>query len=912
MQGGTDDSGARSLVPVVAFAAILTVVVAAVAIVAIVRGSPRRPAARPAPVPADRPTDRDARAEAATAVSEPAAPVAITGDAIDRGIRTAPGFVTELVHVVPPESGSWVSLAVDDAGRLIASDQQAGLYRITPAPLGAPPESSVVERLDVEIGGAQGLLCVGDDLYCMVNGERPSGPGLYRLRDSDGDDRYDTVTHLREVRGGGEHGPHALVLGPDGSLYTVAGNHTALPDPERSAVPRVWGEDHLLPRLWDARGHAVGILAPGGWICRTDLEGRTWELVASGFRNPYDIAFDEAGELFTYDADMEWDMGAPWYRPTRINHVVSGGEYGWRSGTAKWPTHWLDSLPAVVDIGPGSPTGIVFGTGADFPPRYQRALFALDWTFGTIYAVHLEPAGATYRAVDVEPFVTGRPLPVADAVVRPADGALYFVVGGRGIASAVYRVRAVDGAAPDTAPAAAPPAGAQEARNLRRRLEALHTDTARPGALDGAWAHLDSDDRFVRYAARVALEHQPVENWIERAWREPSPAAQRAALLAVIRTADETHAPRVIEALGATRWDDLDRAGRLEWLRLWALCFIRMGPPDEISARRLATRLGRHYPTGDETIDRELCDLLVYLRWPPVVARTIPLMERMDTDPVPNADPELLARSDQYGHAILAMAAAPPQRQQVHYALALRNAEVGWTATLRERYFRWFETARRTSGGHSFTGFLDAIRASALEAVPEDRREQFARIGTGDEPGADTRPAPKGPGRQWTVPDVLAAAVDGLRGRDFENGRRMYAAASCLDCHRFAGTGRIGGPDLTAVATRYTLRDLVESIVEPSRAVSDQYLMTELLTSDDRIVIGRIVDEDDTTVRMLPSLLAPDVTIDVSVADIVERRPSPVSPMPPNLVDALSKDELLDLLAYLLAEGDPRSGHFQD
>ena len=49
-------------------------------------------------------------------------------------------------------------------------------------------------------------------------------------------------------------------------------------------------------------------------------------------RNPFDIAFNHDGELFTYDADMEWDIGEPWYRPTRINHVISGAEFGFRNG----------------------------------------------------------------------------------------------------------------------------------------------------------------------------------------------------------------------------------------------------------------------------------------------------------------------------------------------------------------------------------------------------------------------------------------------------------------------------------------------------------------------------------------------------------------------------------------------------
>ena len=141
-------------------------------------------------------------------------------------------------------------------------------------------------------------------------------------------------------------------------------------------------------------GFATGVMAPGGWIAKTDLDGKNWEFFCAGYRNPYDFDFNPAGEIFVYDADMEWDVGTPWYRPTRVNHAVSGAEFGWRYGTGKWLAYYIDSVGAVVDIGLGSPTGVEFGTGAKFPARYPKALSINDWTYGKMYAVHLQPAGA--------------------------------------------------------------------------------------------------------------------------------------------------------------------------------------------------------------------------------------------------------------------------------------------------------------------------------------------------------------------------------------------------------------------------------------------------------------------------------------------------------------------------------------
>ena len=67
----------------------------------------------------------------------------------------------------------------------------------------------------------------------------------------------------------------------------------------------------------------MGIKAPGGTIIRTDTDGSAVELFAGGLQNPYDLAFNREGELFTADSDMEWDLGMPWYRPTRVNHVTA-------------------------------------------------------------------------------------------------------------------------------------------------------------------------------------------------------------------------------------------------------------------------------------------------------------------------------------------------------------------------------------------------------------------------------------------------------------------------------------------------------------------------------------------------------------------------------------------------------------
>ena len=278
---------------------------------------------------------------------------------------------------------------------------------------------------------------------------------------------------------------HSIVLSPDGkSLYVVCGNSTVLTKVDSSRVPLNWGEDNLATRI--PTGFMDDSLAPQGWIARTDPDGKAWELIAAGFRNPFDIAFDRDGELFTYDADMEWDIGEPWYRPTRVNHVISGAEFGFRNGSGKWPAYSIDSFGAVADIGPGSPTGITFGYRAKFPKTYQDALFISDWSFGKLRAVHLRPEGASYAA-EVEEFISGQPLPVTDVVINPKDGAMYLAVGGRGAQSALYRVTYSGGEVDATS--SQPDPQARRKRDLRRKLESYHGHPD-AGAIDAAWPHL--------------------------------------------------------------------------------------------------------------------------------------------------------------------------------------------------------------------------------------------------------------------------------------------------------------------------------------------------------------------------------------------------------------------------------------
>ncbi len=820
-------------------------------------------------------------------------------------------------HLYAPSSvkkGTWVALAFDPQGRLYASDQHGDLYRMQVPAIGDGSEL-IAEKVELAIGKANGLLWAFDALYVVVNSRDGIGgntSGVYRVTDTDGDDILDDIETLQQFEGWGEHGPHSIVLSPDGtSLYMIAGNHTDLPATYTKRHATSWQEDQLLPAVVDPRGHANERLAPGGWVARMQPDGSNFEVVSSGFRNAFDIAFNGDGELFTFDADMEWDMAMPWYRPIRVNHITSASEFGWRTGSGKWPAYYPDNLPAVVDIGQGSPTGVLMGNGSAFPARYQRGMFVFDWSFGTIYLVEMQPDGSSYTGT-FEEFLSGVPLPVTDGVWGP-DGAMYFAIGGRNLDSHLYRVYYTGDE--DTAPVDLT-SGNGEHRELRRSLEALHAAPT-DGAVDKAWPYLDHEDRYVRYAARMAVERQPVSTWWNHAVYEPDPVRRIHAIIALARSSDAVHQYVALQALTSVDYARLSYDDKLNLLRAYSLVFIRMGQPADHWRQRVIEALLPHFPSGDFYIDRELSRLLIYLKAPEAVAKTMALLESASTVEldVPILSATLTARHDGYGKDIETMKANMPSAAEIAHAVSLSHATTGWTMETRKRYMQWYFDAMSRSGGRSYVGFVDQFRQRALANIPDAEREMLADLVVEfNAPAVDfaSLPQPVGPGKNWMQGEVkkMTSGDEIVLPRNFEQGKKMYAAALCQACHTMHGEGGNIGPDLSQVGTRFGRNDLIEAIISPSDAISDQYQATVFTLQDGSTLVGRIVAQDDAGYTVNQNPYDPSQKRHVAQENVVDTKPSPASIMPAGLLNRLNADEVTDLVAYLMASGDPNHDMF--
>ncbi|HRQ88070.1 MAG TPA: hypothetical protein PLA50_04685, partial [Bacteroidia bacterium] len=531
-----------------------------------------------------------------------------------------------------------------------------------------------------------------------------------------------------------------------------------------------------------------------------------------------------------------------------------------------------------------SPTAVFFGYGGRMPKRYAEAFFICDWAYGRILAVHLRPEGASYAA-ETETFISGRPLNVTDGCIGP-DGALWFLTGGRGTQSGLYRVSYEGEVEPSTPAPVANPLG-----DLRRQLEAHHRGVAADRA-DEALAlilpNLDHEDRFIRHAARVALERIPTEAWQDRLLEQADGWPVLIGALALARTAGEEAAPVILDRLLQMRWESLDEARRLAVIRVLSVALARLGDPDETRRGKLLAWLEPQFPVEAPAMNEDLCLLLVHLKSSVVLEHSIALLRKAET-------PEEL----------------------LFYPLHLRYLTSGWDVESRRTVFEALNHAGEFGGGgRNHTKTILDLRAEYIAALSPKEAGQLAEWIRLPESVA-TVPIPAQTAakvKAWKLEDLLPSLGQVDRGRSFEKGREATLATGCSACHRVspdpAFPAGLLGPDLVQVEARFGRRDLLDHILNPSKVVEEKYQTVVVTRTDGTQVSGSLESEDDESVILKPNPLAPD-TIGIGKSQIAKREVSAVSQMPTGLLDSLKVEQILDLLAFLEAGGDPKHRCFQ-
>ena len=157
----------------------------------------------------------------------------------------------------------------------------------------------------------------------------------------------------------------------------------------------------------------------------------------------------------------------------------------------------------------------------------------------------------------------------------------------------------------------------------------------------------------------------------------------------------------------------------------------------------------------------------------------------------------------------------------------------------------------------------------------------------------------------------LERALDAVgRGRDATRGKRLFNETGCAQCHRLGNEGGFVGPDLTAVSSRFDRRTLLESTIEPSKVVAEVYRTVTVAMKSGAIFDGRIVSDDAKSITIAINPVDPDQRRRLIKNDIASQRVSDVSSMPPGLINTLTREEILDLLAWIESGGDSKHRNF--
>lgn len=323
-------------------------------------------------------------------------------------------------QVAGPEVANDIySMTVSDSGQVFVAGR-GYIKRLVDAD-GDGVFESAIQFASVPKNGAQGMLATGDRLLCTGD------EGLLSFQDADRDGVADGPPRLvLKIQTGVEHGSHSMRYGPDGSLYLLAGNATAI-------APEFYSNE-MSPIKEPRAGFLMRILPNGDN-----------QVVAHGFRNPYDFDFNDAGEIFVYDSDGERDISLPWYRPTRVYQIRPGDDAGWVGVGWKRPREYFDMPRTVAALGRGSPTGVEVNRLRNqqrqnaFPAEYAQAVFVADWTFGRVVALVRGQDG--YKPIDFAVSQGQFGFAVTD-LAFDSNGSLLVSVGGRGTRGAVYRISA--------------------------------------------------------------------------------------------------------------------------------------------------------------------------------------------------------------------------------------------------------------------------------------------------------------------------------------------------------------------------------------------------------------------------------------------------------------------------------------
>lgn len=760
----------------------------------------------------------------------------------------------------------------------------------------------------------------------------PRGDRIKVFTDADGDGRAERITVFADALDDGMN----IAFSPDGDLYVVASRAVwALHDRNKDGVSesrtrilamtrpeRVYDHAALLGlafspdgwlylsrgntggaawRIEGRDGSSVGGYGDGGSILRCRPDGTDLQAFASGFWNPFALAFDPDGRLLATDNDPD-SRG-----PNRLLHVIPGGDYGYKSLYGESGIHpylaWNGELPGTLPYAAAlgeAPSGLVHGALTGLPADYGNALLIAIWEERRIVRVPLVPRGASVTG-------TATPLIDGDETFRPvalgADrrgavfitdwglrqypnhgkGRIWRLAARQGVSR---QPRAITSRVPRVDPAG--PADSGSVDDIPRLRAALASDDpfvqsaaihslSSPRFRSAAADATNDQDPRVRAAAVVALHrggHDAAEQIARRLVSDPDPLVRRMALIWIGSS-----------GMAGLR-DAIDAAIQVrpvprELFETY-LATIQHLTPEFIHGYRsqaapYAKNLKRRLPEGflaafvaETTRPPSLRALAIaHLENP---ADAAPLLSRLA-----QTDSDMLVRME----AVRSLAAIHSREIATTLLAIAENPDS--PGDLRAE--AWLALTRQPS----VDGRPAATKALSDPALHVRREaERYLRHARSREVRSAEEAAGPASDAEW-----MRATSE---GGDPITGRRVFfsPASACSQCHAIEGRGGDLGPDLTNVGRSKTRAQILASILTPSAEISPEYQGWFVRTRDGQIYTGRQIDVGE---GGRADLYVGDGF--VQLREVVEYGPTPLSLMPDGLEHGLTVTDVRDLLAFL-------------
>ncbi|MCR9199636.1 MAG: c-type cytochrome [Planctomycetaceae bacterium] len=692
--------------------------------------------------------------------------------------------------------------------------------------------------------------------------------GVLKIRDSNGDGTADEQVVLLSHETPGDY-PHnglgGLTLGPDGRLYVGQGENL--------------GEPYTLVGTDQSQQSGHG---EGGNIFSCTTDGEEVRRVATGFWNPFGLAFDGSGRLLAVGNDPD---SMP---PNRLMHVVPAADFGFqfrfgRAGThplQSWNGEFPGTLPIAAATGEAACNLLVEGTSA----------LVTSWGDNRVERFELKSDGASVRStaeVVIEGTSQFRPVGIA----RGSDGTIYitdwvdrsYPVHGQGRLWQLKREKLPE----------------QTPLPLSPREQTAAEVTADPVALGRILEAANSDDVFLRQAAVHALaenEGPPVK------WNALNSEREKLCLLAASRWR-QLCAP---QSVTTEQRQSLIRAALQDSSEMVALYAVRWAT--EYRDRELETQIEGLLERSDvsERLFAGVLASLAYLengsasrkkRDPDIEQRLV----RFVTDSTRPAALRALAlrrlppesrvpTNDELLTITLTSSSAALNRQVVAF-LAARKFD-NWP----DRLAMIARNNNVDSQSRADAMILLAKQPAALKTVIDSlATSRDAVLLEGIQRLQTERPDVSGHPQDEDIDGWLKLVGE---GGNPDAGRRVFLQRGCVLCHRHSGRGAQTGPDLTTLAGNMTRRRMLESILQPSREIGPMYVSWNIVTTSGKVRSGFKLDRPGKN-GALQYVDIEGKSFEVPLDEIAARTVSPVSLMPKGLQRTMTVEELRDLLAFL-------------